>query len=36
MIDITEKLGSPDLITDLKEEVNKKEFWQGVDLKALV
>ena len=34
MKDITEKFRSSDIISDLKEEVQTKEFWAIVDLKA--
>jgi hypothetical protein len=34
MKDITDKFRCPDLITNLKEEVNSREFWATVDLKA--
>jgi hypothetical protein len=36
MKDITEKLRSPDIISELKDEVHLKEFWSTVDLKGLV
>jgi hypothetical protein len=34
MKDIVGKLRSQDIISDLKEEVNSREFWATVDLKA--
>jgi hypothetical protein len=34
MKDITGKLRSQDIISDLMEEVQSKEFWATVDLKA--
>ena len=34
MKDFTGKLRSQDIISDLKKEVNLREFWATVDLKA--
>jgi hypothetical protein len=34
MEDISGKLRSQDIISDLKEEVHTREFWATVDLKA--